>query len=133
MKIKTFKLIGITLDWAVAKCLGVGFATGNHLADADAVLLAWIRLWQSGEDRFSSDWALGGPIKEREKIETRWIITDSEGGGYWQAANLFTDIYGYTHQKSELTAAMRCFVAGKLGEEVDIPDAITNPDMGKNV
>ena len=115
MKVKTYNLIEATLDWAVAKC------EGFVLPDMTHSLYDWFKAYGP---RYSTDWALGGPLKEREKIETRWIITDSEGGGYWQAANLFTDTYGYTHRKSELAAAMRCYVASKLGDVVDIPDEL---------
>lgn len=60
------------------------------------------------------------PIIGSKRIEVRWIITDAEGGGYWQAANLFTDTYGCMGP-TFLIAAMRCFVASTLGDEIDIP------------
>ena len=72
---------------------------------------------------WSSDWQHGGPIIERELIETspiepgRWIATAyksiSDGAG------------GHDHIRCEgptpLIAAMRAYVAAKLGDEVELP------------
>lgn len=81
MKIKTSELTGAALDWAVAKC------EGNTITFADDGL-------PSGQwEMYSSNWAQGGPIIEREGITTRESLVD----------------------------AMRCYVASKLGDEVDIP------------
>ena len=63
---------------------------------------------------YSTDWAFGGPIIEHEMIAT------SRGGSYeehfWMASLGFSEkrIYGPT----PLVAAMRCYVASVLGEEV---------------
>ena len=121
MKIKTSNLIGPALDWAVAKCEGYQavFTNGSIrpvFRKCEAVEGTW--------PCYSTEWVVGGPIIEREKIEVRWVITDSEGGGYWWTQNLFTDTYGRTGS-TPLIAAMHCYVASKLGEEVDIPDELT--------
>lgn len=126
MKIKTVKLTGAALDWAVAKCLA------NVHEDAmlnGTIMHGW---WISGlftdpsywirNDEFnpSTNWTQGGPIIERERIQVVFRVTDGNGGGYWEAANLFTDTYGYSGA-TPLLAAMRCYVASKLGTEVEIP------------
>jgi hypothetical protein len=54
IKLKTSELTGAALDWAVAKC-EVGDAI-NEIDDPHF---------------YSTDWALAGPIIEREKIEPR--------------------------------------------------------------
>jgi len=105
--VQTSELIGPALDYAVGIALNLPapYWNGNHCA------------------AFSTDWAQGGPILEREKIETVYRITDPTGAGYWQATNLFTDTYGYTGP-SPLIAAMRCFVASKLGNAVEVPEEL---------
>jgi hypothetical protein len=104
---KTSELSGAALDWAVAIC--------EHNVG-----------WEpEGEDRdyYSTDWAQGGPIIEREGID---ICTSTYGG--W-IATLITDWEDGTFVQGEgdtcLIAAMRCYVASKLGDEVEIPKELT--------
>ena len=108
---KTSELTGTALDWAVAKC---------------EVLEVWrepdgMYLCEGGEVGFryrpSSDWAQGGPIIEREKIEI--FIRDEKWFSY-SSNSTPEDFYGET----PLIAAMRCYVASKLGDEVAIPDGL---------
>lgn len=106
MKHRVYKLLGTTLDWAVAQCLG--YQEGDFCVQ---------------HDTFSTNPAAAYPIIEREKIEVRWIITDANGGGYWSAANLFTDTYGCSGP-TPLIAAMRCFVESKLGNAIEIPEVL---------
>ena len=98
---KTSKLTGAALNWAVAKC------ENEVPKDAFAIYSTW---WPS---RYSTDWARGGPISERERIATIPFVSRSE----WQATMSGAACTGPT----PLTAAMRCYVASKLGEEVEIP------------
>ena len=108
---KTAELTGAALDWAVAKCEGVTVLPkmrgGCYVAldRGETVLL-----------RYSTDWAQGGAIIERERIELR----DAGGDGWAADDNLHATQYGDT----PLIAAMRCYVASKLGEEVQIPDEL---------
>lgn len=97
---KTSELIGAALDWAVAKCEGIYFA---NLEDFE----------QSAPDY--SDWAQGGPIIEREKINPEWM-PHSE---CWMA-NCVADRTPY-EGSTPLIAAMRCYVASKLGDDIDVP------------
>jgi hypothetical protein len=68
--------------------------------------------------RYSIDWSLGGPLVEQEKIATVY-----RAGEYWLS---------YTFDGAEfegtgptpLIAAMRCYVASKLGEEIEIPEEL---------
>ena len=103
---KIADLTGAALDWAVAKCEGV--VNGG---DLDVGFIA-----ERGYTP-STDWAQGGPIIEREKIDV-W----THAGKVWAAS---TD-KGYTEYrgKTPLIAAMRCYVASKLGGEVEIPDEL---------
>lgn len=99
MKLKTSELQGAALDWAVAECE------------------------QFVEDEFepSENWADGGPIIERERIGFKYTGTAMEFVA-WVNGELSTvhDHYGPT----PLIAAMRCYVASKLGDEVTIPEEL---------
>lgn len=131
---KTSDLIGAALDWAVAK------AEGHRWRDAPICQQyspdgcdCWMP-WQP-----STKWAQGGPIIEREGIAIRkhssgkWYaklsrnLGDSEGArwnlGQWAGYETFeqTRFDGPT----PLIAAMRCYVASKLGDEVDIPEELS--------
>jgi hypothetical protein len=76
---------------------------------------------------FSADWAQGGPIIERERIELLHYGTMGWMGNPWEA-QLGTDTH-YIDQgpydaipgPTPLVAAMRAYVASKFGDEV--PDA----------
>lgn len=113
MKIKTSELTDATLDWAVAKTEGY---TGVALQERTATD------WYSP----STDWAQGGPIIERERIAF-WT-----GDSYQDEYGTFTAIKSAKHPTSAqhfegptpLIAAMRCYVASKLGDEVEVPDEL---------
>lgn len=73
----------------------------------------------------STDWAQGGPIIEREGIqlsgwESRW-----EAKLYWsKAAQGGPKRYWNMTGPNPLIAAMRCYVASKLGSEVEVPEEL---------
>ena len=110
MNIKMQDLTGAALDWAVAKC---EFPTA-----LDADIGVWVQpLPCDDPDDFkfqpSTDWAQGGPIIEREGIS----LMDG-----W---NAYTENLRNLHQgPTPLIAAMRCYVASQLGDEVEIPDEL---------
>ncbi len=102
--IKTSELQGPALDWAVAE--------GRIDEDGDLV--------GRYEFDYSTDWAQGGPIIEREGIGI-WPSEREGNKGQWGARMLNTHIaYGPT----PLIAAMRCYVASKMGDEVDLPEEL---------
>ena len=72
---------------------------------------------------YPTDWAQGGPIIEREGIS---LYLDTNN--LWQAnifdGNPICNPFGGVQGPTPLIAAMRCFVASKLGEEVDVPDEL---------
>ena len=124
MKAKTADLIDAPLDWAVAECLG---ATRIQLYEYNGRRMIRVSLpegihapWEP-----SRYWGQGGPIVEREKI-----ATDAEMGDVWRARMEYTNDDSLRPQWSEedgptpLIAAMRCFVASRLGDEVDVPDEL---------
>ena len=80
--VKTSELIGPALDWAVAECEGrkIGF---NCQYTEEIRFDGW---WQLGPNHwqplnsYSTHWAKGGPIIEREKIKLFPNV-----GGTWSA------------------------------------------------
>lgn len=134
MKVKTSELTGAALNWAVAKCepddtLAIYFDedTGEPLCHDD---------WESNQEyKPSTDWAQGGAIIEREKLGVWWAhhVVDGEGneyGNHWYAETGLTDENADERHvcmegETPLIAAMRCYVASKLGDEVEIDDNLT--------
>ena len=133
MKIKTSELIGRPLDYAVAIALG-----GTDL-QFDTVGTWWITI--NGKDHPldsgwsavpnfspSTDWAQGGPIIEREFIELR---NQTSFSGGWEAWKWLEETQDYLvigkqgrYCPSPLVAAMRAYVAYKLGKEVEVPEEL---------
>jgi len=147
MKIKTSELTGAALDWAVAACEET---TARGRED-----IRWLPCLVS-HAKYSTDWSQSGPIIERKGISVIRLddedIPDAEG--FWTGKKVSRwgavirdrhgleenhgsqgDYWGMSYHVDEnavcgptpLIAAMRCFVASKLGEEVDIPDELVLP------
>ena len=104
---KTSELTGVALDWAVAMCEGI-----DHDTAAMNIMFGDDNGWFLA---FSTDWAQGGPIIEREEICMLAPVR-----GLWRSINMGRTQYGPT----PLIAAMRCYVASKLGDEVDVPELL---------
>ena len=98
MKVKTSELQGAALDWAV-----------NQIEECCD---------DPHTPFFSTNWAQGGPIIEQERISVepcfdwQWVATGN--------LSMFEE-----EGPTPLIAAMRCFVACKLGDEVEVPDELT--------
>ena len=115
MKLKTSELSGAALDWAVAKCEGYT----DWCGDTEKLLpprkeYGWVDLCDL---RYSTDWAQGGPIIGR-------------GGISWHCGNK-TSWHAYAYGSptnyngpTPLIAAMRCYVASRLGDEVEVPEEL---------
>ena len=96
------------LDWLVAKCEKVNLVEG--LTD---------------DERYSTNWAQGGPILNRERI-SRTIDHSGLWVAYWSD--------GYTEgdegkkwmhcDRSELVAGLRCYVESQLGKEIEVPEEL---------
>ena len=122
MKTKTNELTGAALDWAVAKCEG----EPEYLLD---------KPWRASEllPHYSTDWAQGGPIIERENIAIS-SMPDGLCRAYIPQGTRFvpqagreieTFIWRFKQEgPTPLIAAMRCYVASKLGDEVEIPEEL---------
>jgi Protein of unknown function (DUF2591) len=71
----------------------------------------------------STDWAQGGPIIEREVI----VLTHPKYDCWTATGQDPTDLDVPLYQEdgpTPLIAAMRCYVASKLGHKVEIPDEL---------
>ena len=111
---KTSELTGAALDWAVAKAEGIVWEQG----DLDA--------GEYGPGFAPSiNWAHAGPIIEREEIELTFDRA-GETDTLWRS-EMF-DIKGvsiaHEYGPTPLIAAMRCYVASKLGDEIEIPEEL---------
>lgn len=148
---KTSGLIGPALDWAVAKCEGFEVMLFDDLWRANAQIKGYLAAdveehlgWQPQRGRYvivelrqlqldqrnpdvltptrcakdipdySTDWSQGGPIIEREGIDLMKV-----GVKQWRA-----DCGPARYGPTPLIAAMRCYVASKLGDEVEIPSEL---------
>jgi hypothetical protein len=124
LKIKTSELQGAALDWAVAKCEGKGI-------EFDDPADPWLTRDGISDQPLhsytpSTDWAQGGPFIERREIGIRRNMPCSKGRE-WEAIPSITakgagGKFGYG--PTPLVAAMRCYVASHLGNEVDIPEEL---------
>ena len=122
---KTNQLTGAALDWAVVKCECDMPAPFKSIP---VVLNGAVRVFRgdmglhSAPISPSTNWAQGGMIIEREGIEI-CRLNNGEWRGQWyeQATEKIHREYGDT----PLIAAMRCYVASKLGNKVEIPTELT--------
>ena len=122
MKIKSSELIGPALVWAVATCEGYT-AT---IKPTEVVYVHHNGEWHhNGNWRPPTNWAQGGPIIEREKID---CVADPNGKDVWMGQLYATRLSGEkvirAYGPTPLIAAMRCYVASKLGDEVDVPEEL---------
>jgi len=112
MKHRVAELEGALLDAAVA--MAEGF---NNRRDHFIATLVFDNEVRVVDNRapYSTKWALGGPIIERERIELAPVTK-----GRWVASASGTDFN--EAGPTPLIAAMRAYVASKYGETVDLPD-----------
>ena len=111
--IKTSELTGNALDWAVA--------TAEVLFFARLEIENKLRTYSP-----STDWSQGGPIIEREKIGLIFQYYDFTKDEPWLSSlhGVTRSMNVYRSGVTPLIAAMRCYVASKLGDSVNIPDEI---------
>ena len=113
MELKTNELTGTALDWAVAKCEGIDSAVCGGV------------VWKGTKYSFnpSTNWAQGGPIIEREAIHLCGGAAQT-----YDSSKLpedpWSEYFYVARGVTILEAAMRCYVASKLGDEIDIPEEL---------
>ena len=129
---KTNELTGHALNWAVAMAegdkvyrprLGRPSDWDKEAYLADGSDDRWVvRVQNPKVAHFvdwtytpSGDWMQGGPIIEREKLDVFC------SGNVWDASTGDRHPNVIKSGTTPLVAAMRCYVASKLGDEVEIP------------
>jgi len=112
MIIKTEDLTGTALDWAVAKAEGIN----PYIVIIGSPVIVASNGCQA--PMYSTDWGQGGPI-----IESAKLITGCVSSGTWSSCDLSGDSIQFGD--TPLIAAMRCYIANKLGNEIDIPEELT--------
>lgn len=117
ISIKTSALIGPALDWAVVKCEGEDYIAESGVNGIGIEYEA---------TNYSANWAQGGPIIERESIDIftekksypdSWLASVAR----YQNAKKLVGWRIHQYGPTPLIAAMRCYVASKLGDTVQIP------------
>jgi hypothetical protein len=136
---KTSELSGAALDWAVATASGAkakfspyGWSLGTP---REKIVGYHVYLDPPEHDEFgpiqfnpSHEWSQGGPIIERENIgvwfsNRGWLAADRE----WllcDVDDLLDSQPDAMQGPTPLVAAMRCYVASKLGDEIEIPSEL---------
>lgn len=124
---QTRNLTGPALDWAVAKCETRMWLAYDNALNNETPLPArpseYLRDNNFGPDFSpSTSWDQGGPIIERESI-----CLDKGHDGIWLACTKqnYDDAPEYMQGgETALIAAMRCYVASKLGYQIEIPEEL---------
>lgn len=142
MKMNVNELTGSKLDWAVAKCESVPLVYRGRKWPTDGATTIEYAPWSVNpvvngagpyvaslcRDQYSPsvDWSQGGQIIEREKINIHSNMTRmAKYPDYDWLADCpeHRQCVSFTGQ-TPLIAAMRCYVASKLGDVIDIPEEL---------
>jgi hypothetical protein len=128
-KHKVAELEGALLDAAVAKA--EGFSARIEADECVVTVVGMLESWRAVTPvvtyRPSTDWLIGGQIIDREKISVVYCEPGSPSGPKWDAyvgcltPRRFDDELPGGKGPAALIAAMRAYVAGKFGEEVELP------------
>jgi hypothetical protein len=112
---KTSELQGAALDWAVHTAQGL---SEEEFVEVDNL---YGPQWRGPE--YSTSWQEGGPLIEREGVTT---APRKEHGKRvaWVATLIEPPAVCECEGKTQLIAAMRCYVQSRLGDEVDVPEEL---------
>jgi hypothetical protein len=109
VKIKTSELTRAALNWAVAQVRQLPL---DDLRTSRSVVFYLGEPWMP--DIY---WEQGGPIIEEERIGMVYVGFEQPDDKQWVAMDK-------TYGPTPLVAAMRFYVASRLGDEVDVPDQL---------
>lgn len=131
MKMRTVQvkdLEGVTLDWAVAKCLGLpirldpmGFGSGSEAGYwiwDDAPGGKMLKIGVGGYSP-STDMSQGGNFLEQEQIS---LASPSPIDDRWTAM-----MWRFSHAvngPTALVAISRCVVLSRMGETIEVPETL---------
>lgn len=123
IKVKVSELSGAALDWAVARAGGYAwqlergaYGSGFHVV---------VKLPEPSIDRQvvlkpSSDWAQGGPLIEKYRVDLSSPPSDTSQAG-WDARVDDGHLLLWANGSNALIAACRAIVAAKFGAEIEVP------------
>jgi len=116
----TNELIGPALDWAVERAKGTHWSPNGYFCYEGRQAPDGGYPYTTKTHPHSTDWSQGGPIIEREDISFQLECKGMYFGYKWN---------GVVHKQlsdgpTPLIAAMRCYVASKLGDKVEIPEEL---------
>ena len=114
---KTSELTGAALDWAVVRCEGKAQGCpplGERQGLDEGITPYGVAKYM----HYSTDWAQGGPIIEREKLDVFC------SGNVWDASTGDRHPNVIKTGTTPLIAAMRCYVASKLGDNIELPEEL---------
>lgn len=124
MRVYIREATGPVLNWLVARCEGYGpdvyMRNIDIRKDVNGKIVGITVPVYRDYTWFSpsSDWSQGGPIIDREDIE----LVSAQG--HHESAKIMAvwrnNVFGFG--QTNLVAAMRCYVASKLGEEAEVPE-----------
>ena len=133
MKVKTATLKGPALDWAVAKC---GGCEAKQIKANGPVHLFRTAGYEPIPYEPSTNWSQAGPIIEREIHNLfKWNQIEPGPELWCGVHNRKTPEGIYALQAdgpTPLVAAMRCFVASRMGDEIEIPDELLDDSHLEN-
>lgn len=126
MKVKVSTASGLVLRYCVAKADGWSNEGLEDIANGDTY----------PEHDFDVNWSLAGPIIEREKLTVmnrsvtnpnlqEWFAVAPEAIALAIAEDDDRDAAIGSEGPTPLVAAMRAFVASKLGDTVEVPEELT--------
>lgn len=118
MKIKVSEATNVQLDWLVGT---IEHSLGFEYRPRTKKCYAYDKTKLMKVYSPTTSWAQGGPIIERERLNLR-----ASGAGDWVASthDLAHPERRIQYGPTPLTAAMRCFISSRLGEEVEVPDEL---------
>lgn len=124
--LKVSEATGPALDWMVALCEDQ--ATPKGMTSAEVLLYRSVasNAWMYPRTRgiaYCTNWAHGGPILSRlgaeNGLQLTTHVTSTGAACGWRASCDFPN--GFYFGETALIAAMRCYVASKLGDIVKVP------------
>jgi hypothetical protein len=113
--VKTVELLGAALDWAVAKC--------EYAREKNRSIQTIGLFGVSPNPKYSTDWAYGGPIITRLWLDGMRLeaVAEQHQRSLPPFKATLTHWETVFRGATPLIAAMRCYVASKLGDEIEIP------------
>lgn len=118
MIIHTRHLTGNALNFAVVYARSLEATGGKPVLARDLAHKAL----DNGICQYTTSWADAGPLIKSDKIALDW----SEGNNWCASSDASVDAYPVVMSDEEpLVAAMRAFVAGRLGGMVDVPEKVS--------